>query len=175
MHVLIGGTPLYRIHRSCAGPWWFNRDGTRRFDLHGSAGTCATAATDEGAFIEVFGRTGLIDRGDVASRSLATLTIDRDLRLADLTAAAAAGLGMTATLDAGVPYDEHSQPWARLLWQAGFAGLRHTLRHDPTGDEIGYAIFGPGGANEFGSASSEPIAAELLFRCLDRWGLVLAP
>lgn len=175
-HVLRRDATLYRVHRTATGPWWFSRDGTGRFDLRGRVGTCSTAATDEGAFIEVFGRTGIIDPRDVASRSLAVLALDRDLRLADLASPAAAGFGVTATLSVGVPYDLHSQTWARDLWRAGFDGICHLLRHDPSGDEDGYALFGPGGASAgFGACITTPISADLLLRSLDRWDLVLGP
>ena len=174
--VLPVGATLYRVHRSGVVVWWFNRDGSRRFDLKGGNGTCYTAATDEGAFIEVFGRTGIIDPADVATRSLAIIRIDSALRLADLRAASAAGFGVTATLSAGVPYEQHSHPWARALWQAGFDGIRYVLRHDPTGDESGYALFGPGGSSlGYGAAPTGPIDHDLLVRCVNRWGLTLAP
>lgn len=176
MEVLAAGSTAYRVHRSDVGAWWFNRDGERRFDLRGPSGTCYLAQSDEGAFLEVFGRTGIVDPIDVSARSVAVMTLDRDLRLADLTAPAAAGLGVTSTVSAGVPYEEHSQPWARALWTAGFDGLRYALRHDPTGIEIGYAIFGKAGVSVgYGPHTTAPITAELLFRCLNRWGLHVAP
>ena len=123
-HVLAVGSVVHRIHPEGGGPWWFNRDGSRRFDLSGRHGTCYTAATDEGALIEVFGRTGIIDPADIASRLLADITLDVDLRLADITAAPALGFGIANTVSAGFPYDVHSQPW-RAIFRAGFDGIRH--------------------------------------------------
>lgn len=112
----------------------------------------------------------------MSTRSIASIALDRALRLADLTAAQAAGFGVTKTVSAGVPYDEHSQPWAHRFWRAGFDGVRYTLRYDPTGDETGYALFGPGGASAgYGAYTTSPISTDLLLRCLDRWDLVLAP
>jgi len=172
--VLTVGSVVHRIHPEGGSPSWFNRDGSRRFDLSGRYGTCYTAATEEGAFIEVFGRTGIIDPDDIASRLLAVITLEVDVRLADITASSALGFGISNVVSAGIPYDVHSQPWARAIFRAGFDGIRYLLRHDTTGDEVGYALFGSGGATPGpGSSTSAPITAGLLFRCIERWDLQL--
>ena len=66
------------------------------------------------------------------------------MRVADLTAAAAYGFGVTGELSATADYSG-PQAWANAFWAAGFHGIRYHVRHDPRGDLAGIARFGRAG------------------------------
>lgn len=154
---------MYRIHRAGVGPWWFNSDGSQRFDLRGAYGTCYVAERPIGAFLETLGRVTTVSAADIANRRLATISLEVGLRLADCLDPAAAGFGVTATTSAGGPYRRVSLPWARRFYQAGFDGVRYGAAHHPALLERSYALFGPSGEGlGYGAYADGPIPDELL-------------
>jgi len=69
---------------------------------------------------------------------------DPPRRLAATTRQAAARFGLTTELVTVVPYDLPRR-WAAAFHQAGYAGIRHELRHDPRARSSGVSLFGPAG------------------------------
>lgn len=164
LSTLRGDREIYRIHRFERDPWWFSDDGSGRFDPVGSGvGACYFAALPVGAWIEVFRKTMLLAESEVRSRSLLSLRIGRDLRLADITSRRALQFGFTASLGADEDYIR-SHAFAADAVAAGFHGVRYLVRHDPAQRIYGYALFGSPGASRSlvsaaGSASDEQIPA----------------
>jgi hypothetical protein len=67
--------------------------------------------------------------------------------LADVTEEMAARYGIDASIGASTPADYNaSQEFAEKCFDAGFAGVRYLVRHDPRQDLWGVALFGPDGA-----------------------------
>jgi hypothetical protein len=143
---LRGDRIVHRIHRSTAGAWWFSSDGSGRFDPVGTgAGACYFVERPLGAWVEVFRKTMLIPDAEVAARSLFSVALGRDLRLADLTSRRALSFGVTASLGANEEY-ARSHAFAVAAAQAGFDGMRYLVRHDPAQRLFGLALFGGPGA-----------------------------
>lgn len=93
---------------------------------------------------------------------LLTATLADDVRLADLTAPAAYGFGVTGELSATSDY-ALPHAWAERLRAGGFDGIRYHVRHDPSGALVGIGWFGE--AVELTDApdgSSQPLPADLL-------------
>ena len=44
--------------------------------------------------------------------------------------------------------------WAEAFWNAGFDGVRYRLRHDPSAQLLGFAVFGAAGEASFPFRSS---------------------
>jgi RES domain-containing protein len=138
---LRGDRTICRIHRSARRPWWFSSDGSGRFDPVGSgAGACYLAEDQLGAWVEVFRRTMVIAEVDIHARLLFSVSLGRDLRLADLTSRRALSFGATASLGADEDYDP-SHAFAVGALDAGFDGIRYLLRHDPAQRLYGIALF----------------------------------
>jgi RES domain-containing protein len=158
---------IHRIHAVDRSPWWFSADGSGRFDPVGTGmGTCYLAERPLGAWVEVFRKTMLLPEAEVRHRSLLSVQIGRDLRLADLTSRRALAFGVTASLGADQDY-EPSQAFAVRAVQQGFAGLRYLIRHDPAQKLLGIALFGTAdvgvGAGEseaWPSGSEAPLSTE---------------
>jgi RES domain len=94
----------------------------------------------------VFRSTALVDRVDVERRGLLTaVRSGPGLRLADLRAAGARSFGVTADLAGGDDYTV-THLWAAALLATGVAGIRATVRHDPTHRARDVVVFGPAGA-----------------------------
>jgi hypothetical protein len=152
---LATGAHLYRIIRrfdadgEVRSPWYFSSTGAHasgRFDLPAPRGTCYLSEARVGAFVEVFRRTRVIARSDVAARQIVTATRTGDpLRLANLRSSAAAARGVTLDTFGGDDYTE-PQLLAAELADQGFAGVRAPARHDPTTRSNTVALFGRGGA-----------------------------
>ena len=144
---LRGGAELYRIHHSDRGRWWFFSNGTGRFDPVGTGvGACYLAEQPLGAWVEVFRREMQLSELALLERSLSSIRLGRDKRLADVTSRRALQFGVTASLGAGEDYGD-SQEFASQAADSGFAGIRYFLRHDPAQRLYGIALFGdPGGA-----------------------------
>lgn len=143
---------LFRIfhlrHRTTGAlnsPWRFSSrpPGAARFDLEEPNGTCYWSDRRYGCWVEVWRGAGVVDRADVTRRALFTTTPPK-LRLADTTARAAHGVGVTGELSTLVPYDV-PQAWAQALHRDGFQGLVGLCRHDPSLTARNFAIFGPSG------------------------------
>lgn len=168
---------MYRIHWADQHPWWFNSDGSQRFDLEVPQGTCYLAERPLGAFVEVGTRLAFIDPEELALRALARLRVARPLRLADALSPRAAGLGATARISAGSDYAAaDSQPWARALADAGFDGIRYGLSHEPGLRLRGFALFGQAGEHPgYGQVDDGAISAALVDEAMARFGFRYAP
>lgn len=142
--ILSAGTSLYRIYRATRSPWWFSSDGSGRFDLPAPAGTCYLAEQPLAALLEVTRGLTLLSEAFLNGRRLLTVQLPHDLPLADLTAARAYRYGLTAEVAATSDYDM-PHAWAAALRDAGFAGVRYHVRHDPGADHVGIAWFGRAG------------------------------
>ncbi len=110
-----------RIHRATLGPWWFSSDGSGRFDpTGGHQGACHLAEQPLGAWIEVFREQMLLAEEEVHARSLLSVALGRDLRLADLTSRRALAIGVTASVmtprrtPTGVIACEVARQWTAL-------------------------------------------------------------
>lgn len=149
------GAHLYRIVRRFEAdgeprPVWFFSSTTNpapgRFDLPAPRGTCYFSDVRVGAFVEVFRRTRVIARSDVAARQFVTATRTGDaMRLANLRSAAAAARGVTLDTFGSDDYSE-PQGLASELDQRGLDGVRAPARHDPTTRANTIALFGRAGA-----------------------------
>ncbi len=160
--ILAAGTALHRISRAGRSPWWFSRDGSGRFDLPAPHGTCYFAEDPLGALLEVTRGLTLLSEAFLDSRRLITTTLPRPLRIADLSAAAAYGYGVTGELSATADYTlPHF--WARGLHAAGFTGAHYRIRHDPRANLTGIAWFGRAGRWSHPPTSTRrPLPAGLL-------------
>lgn len=136
---------IYRIHRSGHGPWWFSDDGSNRFDPVGTGfGACYFAEEPLGAWVEVFRTHVAIEESDLKDHMLFSVSMGRDLTLADLTSRRALQFGVTASVGADRDYSE-SQAFAARAVESGFDGLRYLVRHDPAQRLYGLALFGKAG------------------------------
>lgn len=177
---LRGDRMIHRIHAVDRSPWWFSADGSGRFDPVGTGmGTCYLAERPLGAWVEVFRKTMLLPEAEVRHRSLLSVQIGRDLRLADLTSRRALAFGVTASLGADQNY-EPSQAFAVRAVQQGFAGLRYLIRHDPAQKLLGIALFGTAdvGAGEseaWPSGSEAPLSTELVSEAHRRFAYRVLP
>ena len=132
---------MHRVRRSA---WWFSSDGSGRFDLPVPHGTCYLAEEPLAALLEVTRGLTILSEDFLAGRRLLTATLTVEMRVADLTSAAAYGFGVTGELSATADYTG-PQAWANALQTAGFHGIRYHVRHDPRGDLAGIAWFGRAG------------------------------
>jgi len=110
-------------------------------------GACYLAERPLGAWVEVFRKAMVLAEGEVAARSLFSVELGRELRLADLTSRRALGFGVTASLGAGEDYAK-SQALAADAIDAGFDGIRYLVRHHPAQRLFGIALFGAPGATD---------------------------
>jgi RES domain len=164
---------LYRIHRTDVGPWWFSSDGSGRFDLR-DRGTCYLAVTPVGAFIEVFRVHTVIPEQEVDARSLSSLVPPTRTTLADCTVSRARRFGITAAINTQPDYTA-TRAWAEAFAAAGVGGIRYRLSHDPAQRELGVALFGEAGEQDFPVRRSEPVPAAVVEDARQRFGLVVAP
>ncbi len=143
---LKGDREIYRIHRSDLDVWWLSCDGTARFDPVGTElGACYLAERPLGAWVEVFRKQMMLAEAEVQGRSLLSVRLGRNLKLADLTSRRALQFGVTASLGADQDYAA-SQAFAVEAVKSGFDGLRYLVRHDPAQKLYGLAVFAPAGA-----------------------------
>lgn len=170
------GAQLYRIHRAGRTPWWFSNDGSGRFDLptDSGQGTCYFAETAAGCFLEVFRAWTLVPAVEVEVRRLSHLTVS-EVELADCTSPRCREFGLTAEIHSTPDYTV-TQRWAAALAAAGYGGIRYLLRHDPSADSVGVALFGPAGASSAQPITSgEPIGQDLLDEVEARYGIRVRP
>ena len=181
------GATAYRIYRRFGpddaprGPWYFSStDGPApgRFDLARPRGTCYFASSAVGAWLEVFGGTGLVDAADVRRRALATaVRSGGDLHLVDLASRRAAAAGVSLDLSATDDYARPQQV-ARDADERGAGGVRALLRRDPSGRSTNLALFGNAGApsRQFGwrVSRSAPWHEAALLRELTGLGIRVA-
>ncbi|MEP6629817.1 MAG: RES domain-containing protein [Lapillicoccus sp.] len=151
---------IFRAHSATFGPWWFGSDGGGRFDLPAPRGTCYLADAPLAALRErigvVLGGSPAVPASLLAGAVVSALHLPAACRLADLQAPRASTFGVTRELESMVPYAV-PQAWARALDTEGFGGVAYGPRFS-TGAATSYAIFGPGGAAEWGVDPS-PVAA----------------
>lgn len=172
--VVAESTVLARIHRAETDPLFFSTSGAGRFDVR-PAGTLYLAATDEGAFLEVF-RGRVVSSEEVSARRVAFLEVRSDLELADVTSRSARRFGVTAAIHATPDYGV-CQRWAAAFEAERFDGMHYRLSHDPSVTEAGIALFGPGKrvAGRLRTVDDQPIADELVERVRKRFGIVVLP
>jgi hypothetical protein len=177
---LRGDRGIYRIHRSGKDPWWFSADGTGRFDPVGTgSGACYFASEPLGAWVEVFRKQLLLAEGEILERSLCSVSLGHNLRLADVTSRRALEFGVTASLGANEKYAQ-SHDFAGRVKDAGFDGIRYFLRHDPAQKLFGYALFSAPGLSgslmvAHGSATDEEIPAAVIEQAQRVFGYRVLP
>jgi hypothetical protein len=166
---------LYRVHRSDRSPWWFSDDGSGRFDLSVEGmGTCYLAERPVGACIEVFRAETVIPEQEVKARSLARLRAPAPTRLADCTASTARGFGVTAAIHSQPEY-EWTLAWSQAFREGGFGGILYRLSHDPSGSELGVALFGSAGEQDLPIENTGAIPDDILDEARTRFGLLVLP
>jgi hypothetical protein len=175
---LRGNAELYRIHRRERGAWWFPFDGAGRFDPIGTGlGACYLADRPLGAWVEVFRQQMQLAERAVGDRALFTVTLGTDLRLADLTSRRALQFGVTASVGADEDYTG-SQEFAARAVEAGFAGVRYFVRHDPAQKLYGIALFGEpadSGGPADATGADAPIPQALVEEARARFGYRVVP
>jgi hypothetical protein len=172
--VVAKSTVLARIHRAETDPLSFSTSGAGRFDVR-PAGTLYLAATDDGAFLEVF-RGSVVPAEEVSARRIAFLEVRRELELADVTSRSARRFGVTAAIHASPDY-ELCRRWAAAFEAERFDGIHYRLSHDPSSTETGVAFFGPPrrAAGRLRTVDDQPIGDELVERVRKRFGIVVVP
>jgi hypothetical protein len=164
---------LHRIHRDDKHAWWFSPDGSGRFDPIGTGeGACYLAERPLGAWIEVFRKRMLVSQAEVDERSLCSVALGRDLRLADLTSGRALAFGVTASLGANEDYGP-SQAFAAQAVDAGFDGIRYLVRHDPAQRLYGVALFGS--EQEWPAGDDRDVPGELIAEAKAAFGYRVLP
>lgn len=152
---------LTRVCRRGRGTWWFSNDGSGRFDLAAPEGTCYLA-TDAYAALREASRGGPVSAVWVRDRELREVPApDPAARLAATTRRGAGHFGMTGELATLVPY-QLPRRWAVAFRRAGFAGIRHELRHDPRARPSGVSLFGPAGEGPWTAGTSVSLTPEAL-------------
>lgn len=187
VHAVAGGTALHRIHRARAGfVAFFDTSEHGRFNLVDVAerGTCYLALHGLGAYVETLGRILTRPRSDLDDRRHSTITVNRDLRLFDLTRSNArsayrhVGLDLTATIAAGNDYTT-PQRLARVTHDDGYDGIFYTARHDPAHTLHSVALFGPAGTNDtdtvFATCKTDTIGDDLIDAARATFGIVVLP
>ncbi|MET8503120.1 RES family NAD+ phosphorylase [Streptomyces sp. NPDC004787] len=131
---------------------WFCEDADHRFDLPDEeAGTCYTATTEVGCFIEVFLRIAGkgLDESEIRARKLATLSVTSEQQIVDLLSRANYGLRNSSPeiLNEIDPPYPRSQPFAARIYTERLNGISWSSTRDPQ-NSINIAIFAqPGGAD----------------------------
>jgi len=142
---LRGDRTIYRIHKAIKSPWWFSSAGEGRFDPVGTGlGACYLADAPLGAWVEVFRKPQMLADAELELRSLLTVKLKRDLRLADVTSRRALIYDITSSIGAGEDFTR-SQAFAAEASASGYDGVRYLVRHDPAQKLYGLALFGPAG------------------------------
>ncbi|WP_430335963.1 RES family NAD+ phosphorylase [Rhodococcus sp. ACT016] len=138
------GVPLFRTRSAKLNPWWFGTSLDNRFDLPGTAGTCYVAESELLGLLEAWSGIRIIARADAAVRAISTLSVSRDLIVADTTANAAIRFGVTAEISTTVDY-ALTQQWAAPLQDAGYHGIRYWARHELSHTSASIALFDSAG------------------------------
>lgn len=161
-------TSLFRIHQRHRHPAWFSTDGLGRFDppqgYRDRFGVCYLGLEPLASYVEVFGRIRAVPKAEIDRRRLSELTVRCVIEVADLTERAVLGaFGITAAHSTDTDY-ESSQDLASRLFEAGFDGIVHRVRHDPAMELEAVALFGEPGEvpNRFNPPKSSPITQELI-------------
>jgi hypothetical protein len=133
------GVRWVRIHARNRDALWFGptraSPPVHRFDdPHGEFRVCYLANTIDVSFAETFLRNPpvrILGLDDLAARSVATVEVQRAMRLVPLHGPGLARLGTTTGLTSSTDY-ALSQAWSRALWEHVVAldGLVYRSRHD---------------------------------------------
>jgi RES domain len=175
------GTKLYRIHRAVNGPWYFDDSVHGRFNPCGTPGrgTCYWADDPLGAWAESFRTVMTISVDDVSARAVSSITLRRDIEVADLAVKRALAAGVTVTVTAGHEYTP-AQAIADDL-QGRRDGVRYRIRHDLSGQLTAIGWFGDAGAAT-GSAlaalprpKTAPIGDDLIEAAQREFGYLVVP
>jgi hypothetical protein len=139
---------LYRSTSTTNSPWWFGSDGTQRFDLPESDGTCYLAADIETAIRER-GRETLLASGHlspafVSSTYVYELRLPSPVTLANTTGPSAVNFGANRELATVTDYTL-SCAWAAGFHQAGFNGIAYASRFTSVPYWNAIALFGRAG------------------------------
>jgi hypothetical protein len=142
------GTAWYRIHRAERDPLWFGpAPGIApefRFDApNGEYRICYLGASPEASFAETFLRrppVRLIERAELAVRSISRVVVQRELRLAGLHGQGLARAGVAGEVTMGLDY-ARARAAALELWHhpEKVDGISYQCRHDS--GEIAIALF----------------------------------
>lgn len=138
---------LTRVHSEARHPAFFNPSNAWRFGPPASRkdkfGVCYLGLVRPlSAYVEKYGRFGIITPSQRQTDALSTLHVSRALTVADLTnRKVVGGYGVTAAHSVGTDYHP-SQRLASELFDAGFAGIRYRIRHDPEMRLEAIAMFG---------------------------------
>lgn len=141
-------THSQRVFRAARlAPWWFCSCGDCRFDLDSSspfeqgtlyAGTDEITGVLETVGPELIGKT--ISSRFLIDRIVWELAYDRAVVLADLTAGAASGFGVTNELSSMVPFVV-PQRWASAFERHGLDGISYRTRFNLSPKPTGVALF----------------------------------
>ncbi|MHB1986367.1 MAG: RES family NAD+ phosphorylase [Acidimicrobiales bacterium] len=139
---------VHRVHRVDREPEWFTDDALYRWapppEPAVSFGTCYVATDPLTALMEVVGDFDVVTPDMLASRALATMSIQAG-QFADMENPAIASFGLDRRISIGDDYGA-CQRWAKALWLAGFNGVHYEPRHDPRGSGFtALALFGDPG------------------------------
>jgi hypothetical protein len=172
----LGAEPLWRIHAADAAPWFFDVGPDSRVNL-AESGTCYLAEEPIGAFVEKFERLlrpgGAIPEPLVDAQRLSRLHPPK-VKVVDLTDPAILGLiGLTAEIHSTTDYNL-TQDWALALQEAGYAGIRYRTRHDPRGQLISIALFGPSKPPK-GKVTTTAIPADLIHEASSTFAITVLP
>jgi hypothetical protein len=128
-----------RIHLRTREALWFGPASGRRpihrfDDPAGQFGVCYLGTSLEVCFAETFLRNPpvrIVAIGDLATRSVATIELRRDLLLVPLHGSKLAWVGVTAEVASGSDYTL-SQQWSHALWEHKSApdGILYRPRHE---------------------------------------------
>ena len=137
--------PVSTLHRLSehATSWWYSSSDPAaltggRFDLEAPHGTCYTAESLDGALVEKLLRTGtkVVAEERLGELFHAVIDVRRNPAVANLAAAKATGFGVNNEIHTSLDY-RMPRRWAMALRRAGWRGLRHLLRGDPSGSTAG--------------------------------------
>jgi len=177
-HLLGKGSELHRIHRAELNPWFFSSGPLWRFnpcEIRG-LGACYLGEKPVTGVLETFKGIQVVDEAELRVRAHFSARLDRQLRLADCCAPAAARFGVNGEIHTTPDY-ERPQEWASALARAGFAGIRYLCRSDPGMQLIGYALFDDAGQappNRWPDGTDQPITDDTV-REAERYGLRISP
>ena len=153
---LKAGSTLYRIHQARHGAWYFDASPHGRFNPTGTAGrgTCYWAEDPLGAWVESFRTLMTLTTDDVDARALTTITLRRDIEVADLAVKRALAAGVTVAVTGGPDYAP-AQALADAL-QGEKDGVRYRVSHDLSGKLTAIGWFGDAGAPGRSAALPKP-------------------
>ncbi|MFE3661105.1 RES family NAD+ phosphorylase [Streptomyces sp. NPDC059165] len=168
---------LYRSHQHDLGAIYYCGCGYCRFDppktMRDRYGTCCTAEEPEVAVLEHLAGAKMITPKWVAEHRISEVTLRANHKIADLLASVTAGdWGVGGDLQAGMNRPQ-SQNWGAAFYKAGFEGVRHKSRRDPSLQSICFAFYGRPGAHEDLLASGLPqeLSRDLLHALEKRFGV----